>query len=43
MTSKDIPNELITTDIGTSFAAPLVSNKAGMILKYFPTASGNLV
>lgn len=32
-TSKDIPNQLFTTDVGTSFAAPVVACKAAQILR----------
>lgn len=42
-TSKELPNELFTTDIGTSFAAPVVTYKASKILNVFKGASANLV
>lgn len=42
-TSKNIPDELFTTDVGTSFAAPQVSNKAAKLYKIFPNASSNLI
>ncbi len=36
-------DRLFTTGSGTSYAAPLVANKAARILARFPTASANLV
>ncbi len=36
-------DQLFTTASGTSFAAPLVANKASQILTQFPDASANLV
>ncbi|GLB59180.1 S8 family peptidase [Cytobacillus sp. NCCP-133] len=42
-TSKELPNELFTTDIGTSFAAPVSTYKASRILNVFKGASANLV
>jgi hypothetical protein len=38
-TSKNIPDELFTTDIGTSFASPQLSHKAAQLYKIFPDAS----
>ena len=34
---------LFTTAFGTSYAAPLVSHKAALVLRVFPTASANLL
>ena len=34
---------LFTTAFGTSYAAPLVTHKAALVLQAFPTASANLL
>lgn len=42
-TSKNLPDELFTTDIGTSFASPQLTHKAAQLFKIFPDASSNLI
>lgn len=42
-TSRELPSELFTFDIGTSFAAPRVAYKASQILNKINDASANLI
>jgi hypothetical protein len=42
-TNHDYLRSLFTTACGTSCAAPLVTHKAALVLRAFPTASANLI
>ncbi|MBY0163526.1 S8 family peptidase [Cytobacillus firmus] len=42
-TSKNIPDEMFTTDIGTSYASPQLAYKAAQLYKVFPDASSSLI
>jgi len=41
--SHDVARQLLTSSVGTSFAAPMLANKAAELLRLFPDASANLI